>query len=302
MKSIEQYLSLIKFSHTVFALPFALLGFTMGVFSIDDKPIGASGFEILKDYATLHPLVFMYIIGCMVFARSAAMAFNRYLDREFDAKNPRTAIREIPRGVISPSSALRFTILSSILFMGAAYMINVTCFLLSPIALLVILGYSYTKRFTALCHIVLGIGLALAPAGAFIAVTETMEPSVVLLALAVVGWVSGFDIIYALQDDSFDAANGLYSIPASLGRKNALMLSRILHATTVALIFTAGYLFGFEVLYTVGAAIFSGLLLYQQSIVKSDDLSKVNIAFMTANGIGSIVFAAFAISDLIFLS
>jgi 4-hydroxybenzoate polyprenyltransferase len=186
--------------------------------------------------------------------------------------------------------------------MGAAYMINATCFLLSPIALLVILGYSYTKRFTALCHIVLGIGLALAPAGAFIAVTQTMEPAVVLLALAVVGWVSGFDIIYALQDDSFDAANGLYSIPASLGRKNALMLSRILHATTVTLIFAAGYLFGFELLYTVGATIFSGLLLYQQSIVKSDDLSKVNIAFMTANGIGSIVFAAFAISDLIFLS
>ena len=133
----------------------------------------------------------------MVFARSAAMAFNRYLDREFDAKNPRTAIREIPSGIISPSSALRFTILNSILFVGFAFMINITCFLLSPIALIIILGYSYTKRFTALCHVVLGLGLSLAPAGAFIAVTESINPSVVLLSLAVIGWVSGFDIIYS---------------------------------------------------------------------------------------------------------
>lgn len=301
MKKIGNYLSLIKFSHTVFALPFALIGFVMGVFSLGERSIVQSGFELLVEYTKHHPLIFIYIIGCMVFSRSAAMAFNRYLDREFDAKNPRTAIREIPRGVISPSSALRFTILNSILFIGAAYLINTTCFLLSPIALLVILGYSYTKRFTALCHVVLGIGLSLAPAGAFIAVTETIELAVILLSMAVIGWVSGFDIIYSLQDDSFDAEHGLYSIPSTLGRKNALTLSRVLHAITIALIFGAGYLFGFEFLYTIGAVIFSGLLLYQQSIVRSDDLSRVNIAFMTANGIASVIFAIFAITDLLIL-
>ena len=301
MKKIGKYLSLIKFSHTIFALPFALVGFVMGVFFLDDGSTAQAGIDILLQYATQHPLVFMYILACMIFARSAAMAFNRYLDREFDAKNPRTAIREIPRGVISPSSALRFTILNAILFVGAAYLINITCFLLSPIALLVILGYSYTKRFTSLCHIVLGTGLALAPAGAFIAVTETIDPSVVLLSLAVIGWVSGFDIIYSLQDDSFDTEHGLYSIPSALGRRNALLLSRILHTITVVLIFTASYLFGFEYLYTIGAVIFSGLLFYQQSIVKSDDLSRVNIAFMTANGIASVIFAIFAITDLLIL-
>ncbi|MFN5423530.1 MAG: UbiA-like polyprenyltransferase [bacterium] len=301
MKKIENYLSLIKFSHTVFALPFALLGFVMGVFYLDDRSSVNSGIEILTQYASQHPLVFIYILACMVFARSAAMAFNRYLDREFDAKNPRTAIREIPRGVISPSSALRFTIFNAILFVGAAYLINTTCFLLSPIALIVILGYSYTKRFTALCHLVLGTGLALAPAGAFIAVTENIEPSVILLSLAVTGWVSGFDIIYSLQDDRFDAEHGLYSIPSTLGRKNALKLSRILHTITVVMIFTAGYFFEFEYLYTIGAVIFTGLLLYQQSIVKSDDLSRVNIAFMTANGIASVIFAIFAITDLLIL-
>ena len=301
MKKIGNYLSLIKFSHTIFALPFAVLGFVMGVFYLDHQSSTNSGQEILTQYATQHPLVFIYILACMVFARSAAMAFNRYLDREFDAKNPRTAIREIPRGVISPSSALRFTILNSILFIGVAYLINITCLLLSPIALLVILGYSYTKRFTILCHVVLGIGLALSPAGAFIAVTENIDPSVVLLSIAVIGWVSGFDIIYSLQDDSFDSENGLYSIPSTLGRKNALKLSRVLHAITIIMIFTSGYLFGFEYLYTIGAVIFSGLLLYQQSIVKSDDLSRVNIAFMTANGIASIIFAIFAITDLLIL-
>lgn len=301
MKTIGNYLSLIKFSHTIFALPFALVGFVMGVFFLDEGSTPKKGIDILIQYAKQHPLVFVYILACMVFARSAAMAFNRYLDREFDAKNPRTAIREIPRGVISPSSALRFTILNAMLFVGAAYLINITCFLLSPIALLVILGYSFTKRFTSLCHIVLGTGLALAPAGAFIAVTETIDPAVILLSIAVIGWVSGFDIIYSLQDDRFDAEQGLYSIPSALGRKNALSLSRVLHAITVVLIFTAGYIFGFEYLYTIGAVIFSGLLLYQQRIVKSNDLSRVNIAFMTANGIASIIFAIFAITDLLIL-
>ncbi len=301
MSKVKNYLSLIKFSHTIFAMPFALIGFFMGVYTImksgDTSTI--TGVDVVIEYTKTHRLIFIYIIACMVFARSAAMAFNRYLDREFDAKNPRTAIREIPSGIISPSSALRFTILNSILFVGFAYMINITCFLLSPIALIIILGYSYTKRFTALCHVVLGLGLSLAPAGAFIAVTESIDPSVVLLSLAVIGWVSGFDIIYSLQDDAFDASQGLWSIPSALGRKKALLLSRILHFITAILIYTAGFQFGFGILYTIGAILFTGLLVYQHSLVRSDDLSKVNIAFMTANGIASIAFAIFVIADLI---
>lgn len=303
MKKINKYLSLIKFSHTIFAMPFALVGFFMGIFFLSKNEGSISkGSDVVADYFSSHLPIFLYVILCMVFARSAAMAFNRYLDREFDAKNPRTAIREIPKGLISPSSALRFTVLNSLLFIGAAYMINNTCFLLSPIALLVILGYSYTKRFTALCHIVLGVGLSLAPLGAFIAVTQTIDISVLLLSLSVIGWVSGFDIIYSLQDDAFDASQGLWSIPAALGRKNALFVSRLLHATTILLVFASGYAFGLHVVFAIGASLFSGLLVYQQSIVKADDLSRVNIAFMTANGIASIVFALFTIADLITLT
>ena len=301
MNKVKNYLSLIKFSHTIFAMPFALLGFVMGVFYLQKQSVNnvESGITTLSNYFNSHAIIFVYIIGCMVFARSAAMAFNRYLDREFDAKNPRTAIREIPKGLISASSALRFTMLNSILFVGVAYMINITCFLLSPIALLVILGYSYTKRFTSLCHIVLGIGLSLAPTGAFIAVTQTIDVAVVFLSLAVVGWVAGFDIIYSLQDDEFDTSQGLLSIPTALGRKKALLFSRGLHTITVVFLFMSGFTFGFGVLFTVGAILFTGLLIYQQSIVKHDDLSRVNIAFMTSNGIASIVFAVFAITDLI---
>ena len=301
MSKVKNYLSLIKFSHTIFAMPFALIGFFMGVYTIMNSGDTSSikGIDVIIEYSKTHRLIFIYIIACMVFARSAAMAFNRYLDREFDAKNPRTAIREIPTGIISPSSALRFTILNSILFVGFAFMINITCFLLSPIALIIILGYSYTKRFTALCHVVLGLGLSLAPAGAFIAVTQSIDLSVILLSLAVIGWVSGFDIIYSLQDDAFDSSQGLWSIPSALGREKALRLSRILHIITAILIYTAGYQFGFGILYTIGAILFTALLVYQHSLVRSDDLSKVNIAFMTANGIASIAFSIFVIADLI---
>lgn len=296
MNKINNYLSLIKFSHTIFAMPFALLGFFMGVFHLDNSN---NSWDVLKNYFGSNYTVFVFIILCMVFARSAAMAFNRYLDRDFDAKNPRTAIREIPSGLISASSALRFTLINMLMFIASAYMINMTCFLLSPIALLVILGYSYTKRFTALCHLVLGLGLSLAPAGAFIAVTASMIPSVFLLSLAVIGWVAGFDIIYSLQDDQFDASQGLYSIPSQLGRKKALNVSRILHAATALLIVAAGISFNFNSIYFIGAILFISLLVYQHSLVKVNDLSKVNIAFMTANGIASIVFSIFAITDLI---
>ncbi|MEY3921437.1 MAG: hypothetical protein RL634_1198 [Bacteroidota bacterium] len=300
MKKIAQYLSLVKFSHTIFAMPFAIVGFFMGVMQMQKSEINFSGIEKVIVYFSSQWMIFLYIILCMIFARSAAMAFNRYLDREFDAKNPRTAIREIPKGIISPASALRFTIINSILFMGSAWMINKICFLLSPIALLVILGYSYTKRFTALCHIILGLGLSLAPVGAFIAVTEQVNISIVLLSSAVIGWVSGFDIIYALQDDAFDASQGLYSIPSFLGRRNALLFSRILHSITGLLLAVLAYTYGFHWIYAIGFIIYISMLVYQQSIVKENDLSRVNIAFMTANGIASIFFAVFTITDLIY--
>lgn len=300
MKKLRDYLSLVKFSHTIFAMPFAITGFFMGIFHLKSSQPGLfpPNENIVLAYFSSEYLKFIWVIACMVFARSSAMAFNRYLDREFDAKNPRTAIREIPKGIISPSSALRFTILNVILFMGAAFLINMTCFWLSPIALLVILGYSYTKRFTALCHLVLGLGLALAPTGAFIAVTETVNIDVVLLSLGVVTWVSGFDIIYSLQDEEFDSSMGLRSIPAALGRKNALLLSRVLHIASALFIFGADIQMELGWAGTIGLGIFVGLLNYQHSLVKADDLSKVNIAFMTTNGIASLLYAFFTVLDL----
>lgn len=303
MKKLAHYLSLIKFSHTVFAMPFALLGFTMGIFAQAEKTgdTGGSGLKTVTHYFNNQYMVLVWVILCMVFARSAAMAFNRYLDREFDAKNPRTAIREIPRGIISAPGALRFTILSSILFMGTAFMINTTCLLLSPIALLVVLGYSYTKRFTPLCHIILGIGLALAPAGAFIAVTGGIGTAVILLSLGVIGWVSGFDIIYAMQDDQFDRSTGLHSIPAALGRTNALWISRGLHAAAVVLIFAAGQRIDAGPVYAGGVGFFAAALILQHKLVKPDDLSKVDLAFMTTNGIASLVFSITAIADFLIL-
>ena len=235
---------------------------------------------------------------CMVFARSAAMAFNRYLDRSFDAKNPRTAIREIPKGIISASSALRFVIFNCIAFIICTWFINTLCFFLSPVALLVVLGYSYTKRFTALCHIILGLGLSLAPIGAYLAVTGQFALLPLLFSFAVVFWVSGFDIIYALQDIDFDKSQQLYSIPAALGKGKALRVSESLHLLSAACVIFAGLYGGFHWSYWIGVVIFVGMLIYQHSIVKPNDLTKVNIAFMTANGIASVVFAIFVIADL----
>jgi 4-hydroxybenzoate polyprenyltransferase len=234
----------------------------------------------------------------MVTARSAAMAFNRWLDKNFDAKNPRTAIREIPAGIISANSALMFVIINCIAFIICTAFINTVCLLLSPVALFVILFYSYTKRFTALCHLVLGLGLALAPIGAYLAVTGHFAVIPVLFSFTVLFWVSGFDIIYALQDIDFDKSQNLHSIPTRLGKKNALRVSELLHVFSALLVITAGLIASFGWLYWVGVAVFVGMLTYQHSIVKPDDLRRVNIAFMTANGIASVVFAVFVIADL----
>ena len=287
MPQFKNYLSLIKFSHTIFAMPFAMIGFVLGYFEEVDK---FSNFQIFK---------LLLVILCMISARSAAMAFNRYLDRSFDAKNPRTAIREIPSGVISAKNALAFTIICCIAFVISCYFINTMVLYLSPIALFVILFYSYTKRFTALCHLVLGLGLALAPIGAYLAVTAHFSLLPILFSLIVLFWVSGFDIIYALQDEAFDKENQLHSIPSMLGKANALNVSRLLHFIAAALVVFIGFHFNFHFFYKVGAIVFIGMLVYQHSIVKPNDLSKVNIAFMTANGIASIVFAAFVILGLI---
>lgn len=287
MSKVKNYLSLVKFSHTIFAMPFALIGFFLGIKS---KPLAFS-FQPLA-------IKFFLVIVCMITARSAAMAFNRYLDRNFDEKNPRTAIREIPKGIISPNSALRFTILSCMLFLVACFFINKICFYLSPVALFVILFYSYTKRFTFLCHLVLGIGLSLAPIGAYLAVTGVFALLPILFSFAVVFWVSGFDIIYAMQDVDFDHSQQLYSIPSAVGKARALRVSELFHLLSAACVIFAGVYGNFHWIYWIGILVFIGMLIYQHSIVKPNDLSKVNIAFMTANGIASVVFAVFVIADL----
>jgi len=308
MSRVKHYLSLVKFSHTIFAMPFALIGFFLGMISFNrDLQTGKfdqSQFKIISiGNVSAHFMylmqAFILVLVCMVSARSAAMAFNRYLDRSFDEKNPRTAIREIPKGIISANSALRFVILSSLIFILVTYFINSICFYLSPVALFVILFYSYTKRFTPLCHLVLGLGLSLAPIGAYLAVTGRFDVLPVLFSLAVIFWVSGFDVIYALQDVEFDQSQQLYSIPAVLGKAKALRVSELLHLFSAACVISAGIYGHFHLLYWMGIAVFAGMLIYQHSLVKPHDLRKVNIAFMTANGIASVVFAIFVIADLL---
>ena len=282
---IRKYLSLIKFSHTIFAMPFAMIGFVLGVFDAGS----------LKNILVKLVLVIL----CMVFARSAAMAFNRWLDKSFDAANPRTAIREIPAGIISANKALVFVIINCVLFVITTWFINELCFYLSFVALFVILFYSYTKRFTPLCHLVLGVGLALAPIGAYLAVTGFFSTVPVLFSFVVLCWVSGFDIIYALQDEEFDRSQRLHSIPEWLGKKNALRFSEALHVISAILVIVIGIYAEFHWLYWIGTAIFCGMLIYQHSIVKPRDLSRVNLAFMTANGVASVAFAIFVISDML---
>jgi 4-hydroxybenzoate polyprenyltransferase len=306
MSTVKNYLSLIKFSHTIFAMPFAFIGFFLAYFQnfLGEKHKGGNarigwGWDRTDSIWWLPVLTkFLLVLFCMILARSAAMAFNRYLDRRWDALNPRTAIREIPKGIISPKNALTFTVICSVLFIFCTYFINPLCFALSPVALAVVLGYSYTKRFTPLCHLILGLGLALAPIGAYLAVTGHFQLLPVLFSFAVLFWVSGFDIIYALQDEEFDKQHKLFSIPAWLGKEKALRVSEILHLLSAACIVFAGKLGEFGWLYWLGVLVFGGMLIYQHSIVKPTDLRRVNVAFMTANGIASVVFAVFVIADL----
>jgi 4-hydroxybenzoate polyprenyltransferase len=279
---MKKYFSLVLFAHTVFAMPFAFIGFFLAISETGQE------FNWLK---------LLLMVLCMIFARNAAMAFNRYLDREIDAHNPRTAIRDIPSGKISSNEALIFTIANSILFILTTLLINKLCFYLSPVALAVVIGYSYTKRFTPLCHLFLGLGLALAPIGAYLVVAGAFAMLPVYFSLAVLCWVSGFDIIYALQDEEFDRENNLNSIPAWLGKKKALNVSSIFHILAVIFVSMPYIVSDLSWFYLAGILFFIILLIYQHQLVKPNDLSKVNRAFFTTNGIASVVFALFFLLD-----
>lgn len=289
---MRHYLSLVKFSHTLFAMPFALIGFTLGYIATHNKLLVTSNYWITK--------LFLVIL-CMITARNAAMAFNRYIDKKYDKLNPRTAIREIPSGIITEKNAFLFVLINCLIFILATYFINSLCFLLSPIALLVVLGYSFTKRFTFLCHLILGVGLALAPIGSYIAVTAKFNIIPILLGIAVLFWVAGFDIIYALQDEAFDKQQQLYSIPSYFGQRKAIWIARIFHCCCFVLLLITGIIGNFKQLYFIGCALFLVLLCYQHYIVIRYGLQKINLAFFTTNGIASILFACLVIIDILML-
>lgn len=280
---IADYFSLVKINHTIFSLPFALIGFFLAV---------------KTDHQNLSIRLLLLVLLCVLFARNAAMGFNRYVDREFDKKNPRTALREIPSDIISPKSALLFVIINALLFVATSWLLNFLCFLLSPVALLVVLGYSLTKRFTYLSHVFLGMGLALAPIGAYLAVTARFDLLPLIYSFVVIFWVAGFDILYALQDMEFDRKERLKSLPARLGRQKALILSTAFHLFALILVAAGGIIGDFHLLYWIGGAIFAFLLCYEHIIVKPTDITRVNLAFATMNGMASVIFACFVIADL----
>lgn len=280
---MKKYLSLVLFAHSVFALPFALIGFFLALHT--------------TEYVFSWKLLLLMLL-CMVTARNAAMAFNRYLDRDIDAINPRTVMRDIPAGKISARNALIFTIVNCLLFVMATYFINSLCFMLSPIALFVVLFYSYTKRITPLCHLVLGAGLGLAPIGAYMVITGQFAIAPVLYGFAVLTWVSGFDIIYALQDEAFDRANKLNSIPVWLGTKGAMRVSESLHVLSFIFVLIPAFLMPVGWIYYLGVAFYAALLIYQHTLFSSTDLSRVNRDFMTTNGYASVIFAVFYLLDI----
>ncbi len=274
------YLKMIKISHSVFALPFA---FTSAI-------LAASGIPSLKQV--------FWIAIAMVGARSGAMGLNRIIDRKIDAANPRTANREIPLGKIKVRDAVIFTFISLALFVFAAYNLNPLCLKLSPIAIGVLVLYSYTKRFTWLSHFVLGIAISAAPLGAWIAIKGTFDLEIMPLSIAVVFWLAGFDVLYALQDMEFDRSHGLHSIPQRFGIKRSLTLSRIFHFITWSMLAVNGVFFNLNVVYWTGMFLVAGLLIYEHSLVKPNDLSKLNMAFFNMNGYISIAVFVFTLMAL----
>ena len=285
IKSVQNYFSMVKFAHTLFALPFALTGFVLAL------TISGEKFSL--------PLLLLILIA-MVGARNAAMGFNRYKDRDVDSLNPRTKQREIPAGKISAKAALVFVVANTLIFLASAWFINLLSFVLAFPTLIVLLGYSYFKRFSAFSHYILGIALSIAPTGAYIAVTGTFHIAPVILSVLVLFWVSGFDIIYSLGDEEFDKENSLHSIPQLVGTKKALIISSSSHALVIPLlVFFYFVVNGLGLIYIAGAIIFSILLLWQHLIISAKDLSRINAAFFTANGIASVIFALFTIIDLL---
>ena len=278
-----RHANLVRLPHTVFALPFALVG------------------VVLASYiAPITVRSVLWVVVAFTSARFAAMGFNRIVDREIDARNPRTKLREIPSGTMGVREASVAVAIASVLFFVAAWQLNRLCLLLSPVALGWVLFYSYTKRFTRWSHLVLGVGLSIAPVGGYLAITgQWSDPwwMLIALAIAVATWVGGFDILYALQDVSFDRENGLYSVPSTFGEPTALNIARLLHLTTVAALAIAGLGAGAGVLYFAGVLVAAVLLLYEHSLVKADDFTRLDAAFFTMNGVISIVFFGFVFTE-----
>lgn len=276
---VTLYLKMIKFSHSIFALPFAFTGAIMA----------ASGLPPVRDV--------FWIIVAMAGARSGAMGFNRIIDREIDARNPRTTNRELPAGKIDLKSARLFTLISFLLFIAAAYMLNPLCLKLAPLAIVIVVIYSYTKRFTWASHFVLGLALSVAPVGAWIAIKGTFNIEILPLSLAVVFWLAGFDTLYALQDLEFDKTAGLYSIPQRFGIRKALYLARVFHFITVLLLVFTGLILNRGFYYLFGMAIVAALFIYEHSIVTPRDLSRLNMAFFNMNGYISVTVFVFTLLD-----
>lgn len=292
MNSVSKYASLVKFAHTVFAMPFALMSF---VYALHSTGFGQA--ENSFPYWWVSLLV--KVVLCMVFARNVAMGFNRWADRDIDAANPRTASREIPAGVVSPRAALWFVGINAVLFVAAATSINTLTAWLSPVALAVIMSYSYCKRFTSLAHLVLGLSLAIAPVGAYIAVTGRFALAPCVLALLVMTWCGGFDIIYALQDQEFDRAHGLHSIPARFSTATALGISTALHAVSAAALAWFVSLLPRSPWITAGAALFTAILVAEHLLVTPKRQRNIGIAFGTLNGMASLLLAALVIIGLL---
>jgi 4-hydroxybenzoate polyprenyltransferase len=273
---------MVKFSHTVFALPFALAS----------AAIAARGHGI-----TIGRVV--AIVLAMVGARTAAMGFNRIVDRRFDARNPRTAGRELPAGKVSLAAAVALTAASAVLFVGAAAWLGPLCLALSPVALALVLGYSYTKRFTWLCHLFLGLAIAAGPGGAWIAVRGDVATPALWLMAAVATWIGGFDILYAIADRDFDRTSGLHSIPARFGVRSALVASAVLHALTLAALLMLARAAGLGVVYLAGVVVIAAILLWEHAIVRPSDLSRLDLAFFNLNGYVSVAFFAATLADVL---
>ena len=285
MSKIGDYLRLVKFSHTIFAMPFALLSFTYA--------------WMTAEHNSVLWVVLLQVVACMVFARNVAMGFNRWADRKIDAENPRTANREIPAGVISSRGAVIFIIINALLFIATTITINPLCAWLSPVALFVVMFYSYCKRFTALAHIVLGISLGIAPVGAYIAVTGTVVAECWLLAAVVTTWCAGFDIIYALQDAEFDRKRGLHSIPSHFSATTSLVMSALLHLASVALLVWFALSQPHTWLLYVGCALFAAILALEHYLVTPTKQRNIGIAFGTLNAMASMSLAVCLIANLL---